>query len=103
MRRCHAYLVPGFFGFTALGAFSYFARVAETSRTLLPGRHGLGATVVSCRTKPPASVVWRAEGLREEIVQTGGLAAEELHFVGHSLGGVDVRLLLAPGAKLAVN
>lgn len=100
MSRTLVYLVPGFFGFRTLGTLSYFHRVAGTLARILKDEHGLEVTVVECRSKPTASIAWRAEALLQEVLATGGLAAETLHFVGHSMGGLDARLLLAPGAKL---
>jgi triacylglycerol lipase len=100
MARCHVYLVPGFFGFTSLGSLSYFHRVSETLEVLLD-RRGLAAAVIECPTSPSGSIRHRAERLLEHVAATGGLAADELHFVGHSTGGLDLRLLLSPAVRLA--
>ena len=94
------FLVPGFFGFTSVGAVSYFERVEQALARALRER-GLQARIVRCKTQPTASIPRRAEVLRRQVVRSGGLAAQELHFVGHSTGGLDVRMLLTPGVKLA--
>jgi hypothetical protein len=52
-------------------------------------------------TQPTASIPRRADVLRRQVVASGGLRARELHFVGHSTGGLDVRMLLTPGFKIA--
>ena len=96
------YLVPGIFGFTSLGALSYFHRVGDTLRRLLAER-GLEATVVECPTQPSGSIRRRADRLRSHIVATGGLEAGSVHLVGHSTGGLDVRLLLSPGVRVAAG
>jgi hypothetical protein len=93
------FLVPGFFGFTSVGAVSYFERVEQALGEGLR-RRGIEAKVVRCRTQPTASIPRRADILRREVVRAGGLRADELHFVGHSTGGLDVRMLLTPGLKL---
>lgn len=99
MSRCHVYLVPGFFGFTSLGAMNYFHRVSDVLGKALAAR-GLEARVVDCATQPTGSITRRAERVLDRVIETGGLDAEAIHFVGHSTGGLDVRLLVAPNVKL---
>ncbi len=94
------FLVPGFFGFTSVGAVSYFESVVQALDRALR-RRGVAGRIVRCRTQPTASIPRRADALRRQVIRSGGLSARELHFVGHSTGGLDVRLLLSPGAKIA--
>jgi hypothetical protein len=94
------FLVPGFFGFTSVGAVSYFERVEQALGSALQAR-GVQARVVRCATQPTASIPRRADALRRQVLRLGGLDAKELHFVGHSTGGLDVRMLLTPGVKIA--
>jgi hypothetical protein len=93
------FLVPGFFGFTAVGALSYFEDV-ERALSLALRRRGVQARVVRCATQPTASIPRRADVLRRQVIASGGLRARELHFVGHSTGGLDVRMLLTPGVQI---
>jgi hypothetical protein len=94
------FLVPGFFGFTSVGALSYFEDV-EKALSLSLRRRGVNVRVVSCATQPTASIPRRADVLRRQVIASGGLRARELHFVGHSTGGLDVRMLLTPGVRIA--
>ena len=94
------FLVPGFFGFTSVGAVSYFEDVEKTLDGALR-RRGLEARIVRCMTLPTASIPRRADALRRQVLGSGGLKARELHFIGHSTGGLDVRMLLTPGVKIA--
>jgi hypothetical protein len=96
------FLVPGFFGFTSVGAVSYFAQVEQALGRALR-RRGVEARIIRCKTQPTASIPRRADALRRQVLRRGGLAARELHFVGHSTGGLDVRMLLAPGVKVAAD
>jgi triacylglycerol lipase len=93
-------LVPGFFGFTSLGALSYFEDV-EVALANAFRRRRIEARIVTCATQPTASIPRRADALRRQVIESGGLRARELHFVGHSTGGLDVRMLLTPGVKIA--
>jgi len=94
------FLVPGFFGFTSVGAMSYF-RDVETALGGALARRGIEARIVRCATQPTASIPRRADRLRRQVISHGGLEARELHFVGHSTGGLDVRMLLAPDVKIS--
>lgn len=94
------FLVPGFFGFTSVGAVSYFERVEQALGAALH-RRGAGARIVRCRTQPTASIPRRVAALKQQVLRHGGLRADELHFVGHSTGGLDVRMLLTPGVKIS--
>jgi hypothetical protein len=49
------FLVPGFFGFTSVGAVSYFERVEQALDAALR-RRGAEARIVRCRTQPTASI-----------------------------------------------
>jgi hypothetical protein len=93
------FLVPGFFGFTRAGALTYFQGVeAALARAL--ERHRIDARIVCCRTQPTASIRRRAERLIDVVCEAGGLEDGALHFVGHSTGGLDARLLTTPGVRL---
>ena len=94
------FLVPGFFGFTSVGAVSYFRDVERALGAAL-ARHGVNARIVRCSTQPTASIPRRADRLRRQVIRHGGLRAGSLHFVGHSTGGLDVRMLLTPGVRIA--
>lgn len=94
------FLVPGSFGFTSVGAVSHFESVDQALGQALR-RRGVEARIARCRTQPTASIPRRVDVLRRQVVRRGGLAAQELHFVGHSTGGLDMRMLLAPGVKIS--
>jgi hypothetical protein len=93
------FLVPGFFGFTSVGAVSYFKDV-ETALGRSLAKRGVTARIVRCATQPTASIPRRADRLRKQVVAHGGLEATELHFIGHSTGGLDVRMLLTPEVRI---
>jgi len=93
------YLVPGFFGFTELGSFNYFNRVSEVLGRALSER-SVDAEIVETDTLPTGSIRHRATRLLEVVREHRGLEHDNLHFVGHSAGGLDVRMLLTPGVHL---
>lgn len=92
--------MPGFFGFTSVGAVSYFQDVEQALGRALR-RRGVEARIVRCMTQPTASIPRRTDVLRRKVLRSGALKARELHFVGHSTGGLDVRMLLTPDVKIA--
>jgi pimeloyl-ACP methyl ester carboxylesterase len=103
MSRTHdIYLVPGFLGFANLGRISYFGHV----RRALVERFtalGLDARIHLVRTPPTASLPTRAARVAEAIAAKAQRGDGPLHLIGHSSGGLDVRLLTAPGVALPTD
>lgn len=93
------YLVPGFFGFDQIGTMSYFRRVGGVLQDALAERD-FEAEIIELNTAPTSSIRRRSIGLMEAVQNTGGLEADSISFVGHSTGGLDIRLLLSPGVQL---
>ena len=93
------FLVPGFFGFSRLGAVNYFngvRRALERSFEALE----FSAEIVHCSTQPTGSITEQSNRLADEVIAAGGLTADEIHFIGHSTGGLNARLLVSPGVNI---
>ncbi len=98
----HVILVPGFFGFIGVGELTYFARVTELMQHRL-AELGIDAEVRAVGTLPTASLRSRAAKLAEAVRRFVGDGDEPLHFVGHSSGGLDCRLLVTPAVSLPTD
>jgi hypothetical protein len=94
------YLVPGFLGFKELGDLGYFQGVHGILSKELREKHGIEASVIAVDTLATASLPRRARHLLEEVRARRTSGVEGIHFVGHSTGGLDVRLLLSERAVL---
>ena len=94
------FLVPGFFGFTEIGTLSYFVGVRSLLRRALHER-GIDADIHTVATQPTGSLSRRAVRLLEQVADTTVGRDQALHFVGHSTGGLDARLLVSPGVRIA--
>jgi hypothetical protein len=102
-RETHAiYLIPGFFGFANLGRLRYFVHVDRFLRERCAAR-GVDARVHVVRTHPTASLPTRAALVVETLARTLRGPSEVAHLIGHSSGGVDVRLATAPGVVLPTD
>jgi triacylglycerol lipase len=95
----HVYLVPGFLGFANLGRITYFGHVRRILAERLAAL-GLEARIHIVRAPPTASLPARAARVAEAIAATARRGRGPLHLIGHSSGGLDVRLLTAPGVGL---
>jgi len=96
----HVYLIPGFFGFTSLGSLNYFLGVRELLMERLAA-HGVDAVVHETETLPTGSIRHRAVRLLMRVEKERAFAGDVgIHFVGHSTGGLDARLLVTPGVRL---
>ena len=93
------YLVPGFFGFTNLGELRYFGHVQRFLEDVC-GKLGFDARVHPVSTPPTSSLRTRAARLLDAIAATFRPGDGAIHLVGHSSGGLDVRLLLSPEVSL---
>jgi hypothetical protein len=94
----HVLLVPGFFGFATLGEFAYFAHVRDYLAEALPAI-GVKGEIEVVHTIPTASLSRRAALLAESLAKLGGRSGT-VSVIGHSSGGLDARLLVAPETKL---
>lgn len=95
----HVYFAPGMFGFGKLASYDYFAHLERALvRELRARGHDAGTWVLD--VPPTASITRRAARLAELVAATSAESEGPVHLIGHSTGGVDVRLLASPGASL---
>ncbi|MEZ4428775.1 MAG: hypothetical protein R3A51_13915 [Nannocystaceae bacterium] len=83
------------------GKLGYYGRVAGTLKEMLTMRGVADVEVRECPSPPTGSIARRAEVALQTILADGGAKADSIHLVGHSTGGLDARLLAAPGLRLA--
>ena len=86
-------LVPGFFGFEALANIPYFVRAGE----FLSSAHrqvGSACRVVQATVQPTAGLRIRSVQLAKFLLAQEVAPGDTIHLVGHSSGGLDVRMLL---------
>jgi len=95
----HLVLVPGFFGFNNFGDLAYFNGVREALVEAFAER-GLSLSVSYVNTPPTASIRVRAGRVLETLAQVAASSSGPIHIVGHSTGGLDARLAIAPTASL---
>jgi triacylglycerol lipase len=98
----HIYLVPGFFGFANLGELKYFGHVRQFL-VQHSAAAGLNARVHVVKTHPTASLPTRAARLFDAIATTPRAGRGAIHLIGHSSGGLDCRLALAPDVRLPTS
>jgi triacylglycerol lipase len=92
-------LIPGCFGFGSFGELAYFNGVREELAESF-ARAGADVTVTEVKTLPTASIRVRAARVLEALVRVAESSDGPIHVVGHSTGGLDARLAIAPTAAL---
>lgn len=97
--RQHVLLVPGFFGFANFGDFAYFGHVRDYFVRYMR-RRGIRGEVGVVQTFPTASLQRRATRVLEAIATLTEREDGAIHLIGHSSGGLDIRLLAAPDVSL---
>lgn len=94
------YLIPGMFGFASLAGYDYFGHV----RSAIERRYadaGVEVRIEVVAPPPTASVRHRARLLARAVHRTAGPGP--IHLIGHSTGGIDVRLVLSSTRNLRVD
>jgi hypothetical protein len=95
-------LVPGFFGFNSLGGLAYFNGVKQLLEQSF-AKLGMSVQVSEVSTLPTASIRVRAARIQEALAAIAARSLGPIHIVGHSTGGLDARLAIAPTASLPTN
>ncbi len=96
--RHHVVLVPGFFGFGNLGSLTYFVGVKQALEKNFEEQQ-VEVEVTEVPTLPTASIRHRAARVLETLARVSTDGAP-IHVIGHSTGGLDARLAIAPTASL---
>jgi hypothetical protein len=93
--------VPGMFGFAKLAGYDYFThcRIGLEQRFRAAG---LTAYFEDVPCPPTSSLRYRSRILAATIAKTAGTDDGPIHLVGHSTGGLDVRLVLSPSVNLGL-
>ena len=94
------YLISGMFGFANLAGYDYFGHV----RTAIEQRYadaGVQVRIEVVAPPPTASLRHRARLLARVVHRTAG--SGPIHLVGHSTGGIDIRLVLSSTRNLRVD
>lgn len=91
----HIVLVPGLFGFARLGGFDYFMHVEDALASRFFARD-LQCAFVPVSSPATGSIVHRTQVLADAIRQSCADDPGPIHLVGHSTGGLDIRLLASP-------
>ncbi|HWA77932.1 MAG TPA: hypothetical protein VG937_36610 [Polyangiaceae bacterium] len=95
------YFVPGMFGFGQLAGYDYFTHL----RAALARRYrdaGIEVAFEDVPAPPTSSLRYRSRVLLTTIARTASLDQGPIHLIGHSTGGLDVRLVLSPSANLGL-
>lgn len=102
MGHHHIVLVPGFLGFTAIGRLEYFRGVRPLLEHHL-GDLGIDARLHYVKTPPTASIRHRAARILDMLAAIAHEDDAPIDIIGHSTGGLDARLAIAPTASLPTD
>jgi len=92
------YFVPGLFGFGTLAGYDYFQHLRRGIEQRY-AEAGIPVAFEDVPTPPTSSLRERARVLATTVAHTAPRSGP-IHIVGHSTGGLDARLVLAPTINL---
>ncbi len=97
----HVYFIPGIFGFGRLAGYDYFnhLRIGLEKRFHDAGQEVLFEDVPA---PPTSSLRYRSRIVATTIERTAGQEGP-IHLVGHSTGGLDLRLVMSPTVRLGLD
>jgi hypothetical protein len=95
------YFIPGMFGFGRLAGYDYFnhVRIGLEQRFHAAGQQVLFEDIPA---PPTSSLRYRSRIVATTIERTAG-SEGPIHLVGHSTGGLDLRLVLSPTVRLGLD
>jgi triacylglycerol lipase len=94
------YFVPGMFGFGHLAGYDYFKHVRAGLEQRF-ARAGVEAVFEDVPAPPTSSLRYRSRILAATVAKSAA-GDGPIHLIGHSTGGLDVRLVLSPSVNLGV-
>ncbi|MES1175419.1 MAG: triacylglycerol lipase [Myxococcales bacterium] len=95
------YFVPGMFGFGQLAGYDYFKHVRLGLEKRFAARN-VSAVFEDVPAPPTSSIRYRSRILAATIAKGAEAHDGPIHLIGHSTGGLDVRLVLSPSVSLGV-
>ena len=98
----HVYFVPGMFGFGNLAGYDYFKHVRAGLERRFAAAN-VRAVFEDVPAPPTSSLRYRSRILATTVAKSAGNDDGPIHLIGHSTGGLDVRLVLSPAVNLGVS
>jgi hypothetical protein len=98
----HVYFVPGMFGFGQLAGYDYFKHVRAGLEQRF-AQAGVQASFEDVPAPPTSSLRYRSRILAATVTKSAAGDGGPIHLIGHSTGGLDVRLVLSPTVNLGVG
>jgi len=96
------YFVPGMFGFGQLAGYDYFKHLRAGLEKRF-AQAGIQAVFEDVPAPPTSSLRYRSRILAATVAKSAGTDDGPIHLIGHSTGGLDVRLVLSPKVNLGVT
>src|SRR5689334_5701960 len=97
----YVYFIPGMFGFGRLAGYDYFNHVRIGLERRFQAA-GLQVSFEDVPAPPTSSLRYRSRIVATTIERTAGNEGP-IHLVGHSTGGLDLRLVMSPTAHLGLE